>query len=190
MNRIERIIELEKRAERPAALDSKCKWEAARLYWEEIEAGQSKAYLAEQTGKSAMHILFMYRCWDVCIVRPAIKFGSYEELPSFYQTYNSEEVRRPQDRERREDRSAPTDSRTPRGEGKRDHTPREDDGPDYTGHGLIATIVKSVAILRSNRAYWQVLSEADVTQLEGSIVEVEEMLRRYRQVGKSRRTDS
>lgn len=93
MDRVERIIELERQAEKPVVINSRVRWELARLYWEEIEAGKSKAELAREIGKSTMHVLFMYRCWDITVAQTKMEYNDYGGLPPFNSIYNSPEVR-------------------------------------------------------------------------------------------------
>ena len=100
MNTVERIRELEPKAEKTSALGSKLHWEVAELYWIAIEKdGITKASLARQVGKTAMHVLYMYG-GDRIVAKPGLVWdGDYGNLPSFYQTYNSDDVRSPEEDE-------------------------------------------------------------------------------------------
>lgn len=93
MNRIARLRELEHLADKPVKQASAERWEAAHIYWIEVEAGRSKRNLALEIGKSAQHVVFMFRCWDIVVARSGIEGVDYASLPSFGQVYNSDEVR-------------------------------------------------------------------------------------------------
>jgi hypothetical protein len=93
MDRIRRIIELENLSSSRNLATSGEKWEASRLIWEEVTAGKTKTELGREINKTAMHVLFMYRCWDIVVVQSGLSYGDYGSLPSFYAIYNSPEVR-------------------------------------------------------------------------------------------------
>lgn len=156
MNTVERIRELEPKAEKTSALGSKLHWEVAELYWIAIEKdGITKASLARQVGKTAMHVLYMYRCWDRIVAKPGLVWdGDYGNLPSFYQTYNSDDVRSPDD----EDENGHGG-----GEGsRRSASSRNEQQADYTGHGLVTDIANGVHALSRNPAYIPLLTEDDI----------------------------
>jgi hypothetical protein len=98
-SRIERIIDLEKRAEAPEAVADKLKWEAAHLYWLEVTSnGKPRSDIARQIGKSAMHVLFMYRCWQRIVVDTKLEYGNdYGNLPPFNKVYHSDTIRESDD---------------------------------------------------------------------------------------------
>jgi hypothetical protein len=60
---IDQIIKLEQEYDRMAADASVNRWEAARLYVAELDAGQSQRELARAVGKDQSHVSRMARVW-------------------------------------------------------------------------------------------------------------------------------
>lgn len=166
-SRIERIRELEQQAEKPAATDSALRWEAAKLYWEEVtESKRSKADIARDIGKSAMHVLYMFRCWDVVVVKHGMPHDDYTSLPPFNQTYNSSEVREPGQ-----------DDVSDTGGNKPSRKRHGEESADYTTHGLVETAANAVNTLAQNKAHWPLLSEDDLTVLRAIPPTIRALLR-------------
>lgn len=101
MDRIARLIELENIS---GAAHNAIRWEAAHLYWQEVQSGRTKADLAREIGKTQMHVMYMYRCWDyirqVGVPRDGDAFR-YAAIKDFNEVYHSDEVRKPADRKQR-----------------------------------------------------------------------------------------
>lgn len=169
MDTVQRIKELEPKAEKTTAIGSKLHWEVAQLYWTAIEKeGITKASLARQVGKSAMHVLYMYRCWDRIVVKTGLVYDEdYGNLPSFYPTYNSAEVRG--DSDQNEDVSDTGGSKRKHGHGE--------EPADYTTHGLVEAAAKAVNTLAQNKAHWPLLSEDDLTVLRAIPPTIRALLR-------------
>lgn len=149
-DRIDRIIELERLAE----VSSAARWEAAHLYYQEIESGTTKAEIAERIGKSAMHVIFMYRCWKFTVEDTGMVGVEYDALPPFSEVYNSDEVRAPADRERRKPRRQSAVEPA-----------KEDDEEGNSGHALVVRAYNALAQLRDNPAYLPLLSGEDVNAI-------------------------
>jgi len=62
-DRTRRIRELEAEADQTEGRTDELRWNAARLYAEELEAGTSSRDLAEAVGKSHTHVLRMRAIW-------------------------------------------------------------------------------------------------------------------------------
>jgi len=94
MDRIAEIKDLEFQAEKPENEVSTLRWKAARLIWQEVEAGTSRRGLADEIGKSHTHVRFMYKCWDIVGKNFESETDvSWGNLPPFQSIYNSTEVR-------------------------------------------------------------------------------------------------
>jgi hypothetical protein len=158
MDRIARLRELEEIASGRDQDTSVMKWEAARLYWEEVDSGRSKADLARQIDKSAMHVTYMCRCWENFVVKPGIEWlgePDYASLGSFYMAYNSDDVRGPQD-------GSASRRQSPAG---KKGTGREDKEQEFSGHTLVVDIYTAASILAGNPGYWSALTGEDWTRI-------------------------
>jgi hypothetical protein len=83
--RVQRIISVEKAAERYDELADGCRWEAARLISEELADGKSQVRLAEEIGKSQAHVSYMAKTWRYNL--------GYSDRPSFNEAYHSPAIR-------------------------------------------------------------------------------------------------
>lgn len=154
MDRIARIIELEKASIRRDTTSSTEKWEAAHLIWLELNQDNppSKAALGEKIGRTPQHVLYMSRCWDNFVAKPGIEWlgePDYASLGSFYEVYNSDDVR-----------GKGTNSRKARPE-PRETTGKADHSQDFSGHTLVTDAHTALSILSNNPGYWAALSSED-----------------------------
>ena len=90
MDRIARIIELERAAAKPEQLASATRWETAKLYWEEAHSGTTQTDIAAAVGKSRPHVSYMIKCWEIT---GKLLTGSLASFPDFQTVYRSSEVR-------------------------------------------------------------------------------------------------
>jgi hypothetical protein len=166
MDQIARIKELLGTADRADKKTSAERWEAARLIYEQLQAGQRQADLAREIGCHHNKVRWMARCWELV----GSRYAAGSPLPDFGPIYLSKDVRG----ESGKDPGQP-DGRTTRwqqqpGEselsGRRE--PRESDRPDNTAHGRVVAIRTAARSLADNRGMdiglrasdWDELGEA------------------------------
>lgn len=63
-SRVRKIINLEARADRLSGEADKCRWDAARLIAEELDAGKTQRALADEISKSKSHVVYMALTWN------------------------------------------------------------------------------------------------------------------------------
>ncbi len=153
------------------------RWEAARLIWETVMAGQSRREIAEQVGKSHTHINLMYKCWD--LAGRQFTTSSPENLPDFNAIYHSAEIRDSQ-------RTEPG-RRRPGGDSdagdeligaERNRHPREAPEPDNTAHGRVVAADRALRSLAENDGLDIGLSEDDAGTLRAMIPLIRRILAR------------
>jgi hypothetical protein len=157
--RICEIVSLLKQADREGTTQSEYNWRASKLIWEEVESGTKQKDLAEQIGKSPAHITRLKKCWQVFVIGPGVEFGSFRDLGSFYEAYNSPEVHGESQRNNERNRGS-----NGQGRGGQNKRTREDE--DFSGHGLVSRAYTALSILSGNPAFWPVLAEEDWVMLQ------------------------
>jgi hypothetical protein len=136
-------------------------WEAARLIWEEVNDGTSRRELARALGKSHTHIRYLYNCWEMVGAKA-------DNLPPFNAVYNSDEVRGRDEEE--EEGQSQTASR-----GARNLKPDHD--PDRSVHHLIGIAASNINEVRHRRDISKVITEDDITVLQGVLDDIRALLR-------------
>jgi hypothetical protein len=165
MSTIEAIAEHVKLAEESEQTASEHNWAASQLIYEAVQDGVKQKDIAEAIGKSETHISFMKKCWIVRVVNMGIEGYSLKDLGSFYDVYNSAQVR------------GESADREPGGEGggaggnkKQIREPGED---EHSGHGIVVKVANLLDRLADNRGFWDTLTEDDLVVLS----EAEESIR-------------
>jgi hypothetical protein len=152
-SRICEIMDHLRKAENEGGTVSEHNWAAAKLIWEEVQAGTRQKDLAERIGKSQAHISRLKKCWQVFVVIPGVEYPSLRALGSFYEAYNSPEVHgessRSNERNRRSDRG--------QGQGGRNKRSSEPDN-DFSADGLARKMYEAASILSRNPAFWPLLT--------------------------------
>lgn len=161
--RIARIKNYVRTADASEAKASEHNWMAAELIWEEIDSGTSQKDIAKAIGKSEAHISFVKRCWELRVIKLGLEEFQYADLGSFYEFYNSAQVK---------GESAGSDRE---GSGDRKHDRREPDG-DYTPSGLILQANSYIESLERN---WdpQLLSDDDISRMKSMMSRIRALLR-------------
>lgn len=140
-------------ADQSEATSSEHNWMAAELIWEEIDSGTPQKEIARAIGKSEAHISFVKRCWELRVIKTGLEEFEYGDLGSFFQFYNSEEVKgeSARDRSGSGDGEPGSDRRRPSG--------------DYSAHGLTVQAYTAIDSLVRSKAHQQLLSEEDLEML-------------------------
>jgi hypothetical protein len=159
MDRIEEIIQLEKMADRDDGTLSQQRWRAAKLIWEEIQEGATKASLAERIGKSRQHVLYMWRSWD--LVGRNLDYG---DLPPFNGIYSSSEVRGEPQPVAAEEATAPRRRRAAVAEPTESEEPID---PRRTVSLWIDQIEDALNQLTTYRIAWEFATSEDLSKLGG-----------------------
>lgn len=165
MNR-DRIIKIKgyvRIADASEARASEHNWMAAELIWEEIDSGTQQKVIAREIGKSEAHVSFVKRCWELRVIKTGLEEFTYGDLGSFYEFYNSAEVRGESADRERGDGGNGGDRRKPSG--------------DYTASGLVTQAYTAIDALERNRAHHQLLTEEDLERLRELPARIRALLR-------------
>lgn len=162
MDRIAEIIDHIKLADRSEATASEHNWAASQLIWEEThdKKGRTQKEIAAAIGKSETHVSFMKKCWKVKVIDTGIEGFSLRALGSFYDMYNSEQVRG--------EASGGGGGSGHKGN-KREHEPGEQELDENTARGAITKAANLLYMLRKNPAYWPMLTDDDIVTLREAI---------------------
>jgi len=172
MDRIAEIVQLEGMASANREDRSASRWKAAKLIWEEL---QEKSFtqlsqeikLAGGSG-SIGHLTYASRSWEITVVKSGLKFNSLKSLPNFNTIYNSDDIRRPEDRKRRDV-----------GDGSdRKREPGKDPRSEYTAHGLVVQADNAIDALLRSPAYHQLISDEDIVILRKLPAEIRSLIRK------------
>lgn len=151
--RMEEIKSHVKIADENEATASEHNWMAAELIWQEVESGTTQKAIAKAISKSEAHVSFVKRCWQLRVVDTGLEGFAFGDLGSFYEFYNSPEVRgESADRERG-------------GSGDGDGSDRRKPSGDYSAHGLTVQAYSAIDALCRNKGHQQLLSEEDLELL-------------------------
>jgi hypothetical protein len=92
VDRIARIIKLEGAVAKPERIASAVRWETAKLYWEEVQAGTQQKDIAARVGKGKPHVHYMVRCW-IYVIESGLETQDLSSLPDFQGLYRSDVIR-------------------------------------------------------------------------------------------------
>jgi len=149
--RINRIRNHVKIADENEATASEHNWKASQLIWEEAESGTVQKEISRAIGKSEAHVSRMKKCWQLRVVDAGLEGFAFGDLGSFYDFYNSEQVRGESD--------SANNRRDRNGVGERD---RSKPSGDYSAHGLAVSAYNAIDALRRNKAHHELLTEEDL----------------------------
>jgi hypothetical protein len=157
-DRITDIINHIKLADESEATASEHNWAAAQLIWEEVDDGATQKSIAAAIGKSETHVSFMRKCWEVKVASIGLTGFALSDLGSFYEVYNSVEVR---------GESAARDRGTGPGSGG-GHLPGRE--PEETsGTAMITKAANLLDTVARNPGYWDMLTDDDLAVLNEAI---------------------
>lgn len=171
MTPAERFVELEGKADAGERKTSSQRWEAAQIVWDQHNIRrksfpQLSREIKAAGGKGSLgHLFRMNKCWDIIVAQNGREVQDYGDLPSFYQTYNSDEVRGESDEDDPSDRE-------PGERGGSDREPRSRSGHDY-----VEKAVGAIAGLQGLPALWPGLEDGDIEALRKLPARIQRLVR-------------
>jgi hypothetical protein len=138
-------------------------WMAAELIWEEIDSGTPQKEIAQAIGKSEAHVSFVKRCWQLRVVDTGLEGFAFGDLGSFYEFYNSSQVR---------GESAGGDHGGGSGSGDR----RKPSG-DYSASGLVTQAYTAIDALIRVPSHHELLTDEDLDRLRELPARIRALLR-------------
>lgn len=162
--RMEEIKSHVKIADENEATASEHNWMAAELIWQEVESGTTQKAIAKAISKSEAHVSFVKRCWQLRVVDTGLEGFAFGDLGSFYEFYNSPEVRGDSaGRDRDGGGSGSGDRRKPSG--------------DYSASGLVTQAYTAIDALIRVPSHHELLTEEDLDRLRELPARIRALLR-------------